>query len=220
MMPKLCCLLLALSIVGCGEYDTAGNAAAAEDEKVVPTTQKLNIGNCNDDEVNQLNAMTDDAWRLSSVANVVWDMPNYANAYAATKTWFGSNGSPQVSDTLININNQMRDSTFQFYCDGDDASDPSWNPACGTENGYYARQEYFAGAPTVLICPVFWSQSNADQAVTILHELSHFAGTNDADEGKGRQGALDMAINDPDAAATSAYNYQFFYSDVQAAEGL
>jgi Lysine-specific metallo-endopeptidase len=159
--------------------------------------------------------MTTDAHSIAVIANLLWDSPSYPIDYTATKTWFGSNGSAQVGDTLANVNNQLQDSSFQFYCDGADASTPGWNPACGTDGKHNARQEFFSGVPTVLICQPFWAKSNGDQALIILHELSHFAGTDDTDEGKGRQGALDMAINDPDAAARSAYNYQYFYGDVR-----
>jgi hypothetical protein len=77
-----------------------------------------------------------------------------------------------------------------------------------------ARQEYFSGVPTILVCDAFWGQSNAEQATTILHELTHFAGTDDSVQGEGRAGALALAAADPNAAARSAYNYEFFFGDL------
>lgn len=61
---------------------------------------------------------------------------------------------------------------------------------------------------TVQVCPSFLSSSERRKASVMIHELSHHYGTDDFVNGI--EGALDLAITDPDSATESAENYEHY----------
>jgi peptidyl-Lys metalloendopeptidase len=84
---------------------------------------------------------------------------------------------------------------------------------CKCKQPYYAYV-YPNDPYKIYLCKVFWQAplSGTDsKAGTLIHEMSHFdvvAGTDDVVYGQ--SGAMNLAINDPNAAITNADSHEYF----------
>lgn len=119
--------------------------------------------------------------------------------------WFGNwkeSRYDRVASTYQKIGNDADDATYDGDCDGEDEDLLAW---MDLSNPNY-----------IWICDGFWdlpvSGEDYSMAGTILHEESHFAGTDDIEYGP--DDCRDLADDHPDKAVINADNYSFFAHDV------
>ena len=88
------------------------------------------------------------------------------------------------------------------------------HPSCfdGVGGEFFARAD---GSDAVRTCAPFWraGDSGFDSAPgTLLHELTHFSGTQDLKYGQDE--ARNLARSDPMSAIQNADNYQYLYESL------
>jgi hypothetical protein len=218
-------VMAAASLAACGELEANELEHSDSDEQteqgateIDSKSQALWAGNCTPAESTQLHSLLGPAkTRVDRALSRSFGFPTY---HQLAVKWFGSPGWFAVAPQLQDIQRKLAEGSFQFYCSGIDPSVPTWNPACGTglPGDRIAGAVVFGdGKQTVLICPKFWSlpaTGTDGQTEGLLHELAHFIGADDRVAGQGPGGALALAQSDWTSAIKSAYNYQYFFSEI------
>jgi len=150
----------------------------------------------------------DPAWGEFGVAaglmlSAVYDNPQNNALY---RTWFGifaNNRYATVTDCITNLEADFHTNGKEFYC----------NPS-GCSPGVVAYVS--SGAPnTIHVCQLYFQLSNRDHIFVIVHEELHFGAICGApDYVYGRQGSMQLAINNPNNAVMNSDNYRFYGEDL------
>jgi peptidyl-Lys metalloendopeptidase len=121
------------------------------------------------------------------------------------RRWFGNwkeSRYDRVTSIYEKIGHDADDATYDGDCDGEDEDLLAWMDL--------SHPNY------IWLCKGFWdlpiSGADFSMAGTILHEESHFAGTDDIEYGP--EECEDLADDHPDRAVINADNYTYFAEDV------
>ncbi|CAE7177138.1 unnamed protein product [Rhizoctonia solani] len=135
---------------------------------------------------------------LSYLSTLTTDSPRYT-------TWFGLYDPARIQTVKSNYANSLSAIQSTYDCAPDACQDGSV--------AYVWRQQ----PGVVHLCGWFWLRpgyGSDSQAGTIIHELSHFAGTEDYVYGQ--LGARDLAVSSPGVAVVNADNYMYFAENYPA----
>jgi peptidyl-Lys metalloendopeptidase len=178
-------------------------------QEVGTKQQELSVHeNCNDNTTARMQrafAVADVAIRVS-MREVRESSPLY-------KTWFGqwSNGNgTRVRQMLANIKSIWG---VEFRCGGgcNSGRTACYAPPFAEDRPWYPNSRFYACGPWHKLPPLSveaWSS----RAGVIVHELSHFWGTDDIRYGA--PSARKLARPEPERAVKNAENYEHFVSDV------
>jgi len=154
------------------------------------------------------------AQKSSAAASLIRTRPLVAESYSAMlngpspsmrplspryTTWFGHYSLPrwnEVKNTFSNMTSRLENRRTSFDCDCDDNS--------------FAY--VYADRPSLIwLCNIFWTTTNDERDVTIIHEASHWnvvGGTDDY--AYTVAGSQALADEDPSKAVENAENYGYF----------
>jgi hypothetical protein len=206
-------LLAAVGLLGCAADESIDDHEEAPAELAVVQNGR-EFGPCNASQIRNIRVRAAEASRIADEARDHWNDPGFDGYVRASYTWFGSFAHDNVGDVIKGIAADLHDpKSFLYYCNpprpAPGASTAGWNPSCGDDREWIARQVNFGSTPAIVLCPPFWGLSENDKTTSLLHEVSHVEGTDDLTYNDGI--ARGYARTDTDAAASNAYNYEHYY---------
>jgi peptidyl-Lys metalloendopeptidase len=178
---------------------TAGAQRRQANEKAA---QKAKFKNMSDRQERDLRKAIPKSNNLVGEALDELDDNPRSNEY---KRWFG-NWKESRYDKVVSIYEKI----------GDDATDATYDGDCDGEDEDLLAWMDLSDPNYIWLCTLFWdlpiSGGDYSMAGTILHEESHFAGTDDIEYGP--EDCEDLADDHPDRAVRNADNYSFYADDV------
>jgi hypothetical protein len=206
-------VLAAVGLIGCGADASVDDQEEAPAELAVKQGGR-EFGICNADQIHNITVRMAEASQIADEARDHWDDLGYDGYVRASYTWFGTFAHDNVGDVIKGIAADLHNpASFLYWCNppkpAPGVTDTNYNPACGEDGEFIAREVNFNTTPAVVLCPAFWGLSEQDKTTTLLHEFSHVEGADDLtyDDGIARG----YARSDTESAASNAYNYEHYY---------